>query len=247
MLDAGAEGKLEISADLSVDSEDSIAGNIWATGKVINILSGSELSAVGQQGGGEILVGGDWQGGGSLPQSTLVDFQSGALIDVSAKNNGNGGKSVIWSDVTNKQSITRVSGEIYANGGIQTGDGGQIETSGATLFTDGVSGSASASKGQSGLWLFDPTNITISNAGATSITGDSSASSILASSVEAILNSGTSVSITTAAAGAGEGDITLSADIRKTGGSDATLNLKAIDSIIFQRMQTLLQPRVNLI
>src|SRR5210317_524574 len=182
------EGEVINSGTISTNSTEDKGGNIEITGDEITIEENSKLTATGKTGGGQILVGGSWQNSdSSVYQSTITTVETDTLIDASATLNGDGGEIVIWSDITNNNSITTVNGTLYAKGGSQGGDGGRIETSGYKLITTGVSGSASALKGQSGLWLFDPTNITIGEAG----------SNITASSINNLLNGGTSVTITT--------------------------------------------------
>lgn len=217
------------------------AGSIDAKGGLvvleadhIRLGSGSLIDATGAKGGGTVLVGGDWQGSGSLRQATTVTMESGSVIDASATDNGNGGKVVLWSDVRNANSVTTASGAIYAKGGSQGGDGGQIETSGAKLITEGVTGSAAAPKGRAGEWLFDPYDIEIvaSNgdtngsfsSGTWSASGDSS--KILSGTIETLLNGETNVTINTAGSGTQAGNILVSSAITPNAGS-ASLSLIA--------------------
>ncbi len=205
------------------------AGSIDAKGGLvvleadhIRLGSGSRIDATGAKGGGTVLVGGDWQGSGSLRQATTAMMESGSVIDASATDNGNGGKVVLWSDVRNANSLTTASGAIYAKGGSQGGDGGQIETSGATLTSTAIQINASAqvSQGKAGLWLIDPYDYVIDSATAISIVNALNA------------GSGTSVEVTTQAhsanygsTGSGAGNITVSSAIDAT--SAANLSLTA--------------------
>jgi len=172
------EGEVINSGTLSVNSTEDKGGNIEITGDEITIETNSTLSATGKTGGGQILVGGSWQNSDpSVYQSTITTVETDTLIDASATLNGDGGEIVIWSDITNKDSITTASGTLYAKGGSQEGDGGRIETSGYKLISTGVTGSAD-------LWLFDPYEYTIGSSEASTIVG--------------LLEVGTNVTINTA-------------------------------------------------
>ena len=109
-------------------------GKIVLEADSITLANGSTLDASGTTGGGTVLVGGDWQGSGTLHQATTVTMEQGAKINVSATHSGSGGKAVLWSDITQGGSVTRVDGEILAKGGSASGGvdnaGGKVETSG---------------------------------------------------------------------------------------------------------------------
>ena len=138
------EERWEIEQDglLNVSSIHGKGGSVVLEGEQIVLEIDSVIDATGSIGGGEVLIGGDWQGGANeelrvfddpyaIIQSKSVEMQDGARIDASAINNGDGGTVVLWSDVLNPDSFTTVLGEIYAKGGNFGGEGGRIETSGA--------------------------------------------------------------------------------------------------------------------
>ena len=107
------------------------AGGITLTGEAISINGGSELIASGRSGGGLIEVGGSWQNSdASVRQAVTAQVEHGAVLDASATVNGDGGEIVVWSDITDPQSLTAVAGSLWARGGSEGGDGGAIETSG---------------------------------------------------------------------------------------------------------------------
>jgi filamentous hemagglutinin family protein len=213
------------SGEVSASSLVSRGGRLLLEGNDIELRSGSSLTATGATRGGEVLVGGDWQGSGPLHQATRVTLQSGARVDVSATVEGDGGKAVLWSDVHDADSHTLVHGTIRARGAGR-GAGGSIETSGHSVRTDGAMIDAGAEAGPGGLWLLDPYDYLIDGAAATTISNS--------------LSAGTSVTIDTAnntgagAGASGSGDITVAAAIAKTGGVDATLTLKADRHILLQ-------------
>ncbi|NCW78730.1 MAG: filamentous hemagglutinin N-terminal domain-containing protein [Oxalobacteraceae bacterium] len=187
VLHAGDGGGVVVSGRLDVSSSSAKGGHIQVTGSDIHLTSGATLNASGSTGGGTVLVGGGWQGSGGLPQATTVTMAKGAEIDASAVDQGDGGTVVLWSDIHNAESITAVKGLIKAVAGALSGDGGKVETSGRILDAEGASVLAGTTKGNSGLWLLDPDNLTIDAAGRTSITN--------------ALNNGTSVEINTSSAG----------------------------------------------
>lgn len=106
------------------------------------------------------------------------------------------------------------------------GDGGFIETSAAHVATSRLSVNAGAAPGRvGGEWLIDPYDYTINATAAGNIT--------------AALNTGTSVTVTTAsntagygATASGSGDITVASAISKTAGGDASLTLRADRNIV---------------
>ncbi len=229
-------GQVAVSGTLDASAEKGLGGSIIATGDSVHIESGAHLNASGATGGGEVLVGGSWQGKDkSVYEATTTIVETGVLLEANATTNGDGGTVVVWSDVNNEDSQTLAYGTFSAMGGVCRGNGGRIETSGHYLDTEGGNGSAAAFKGEAGTWLFDPYDILISDTGA-DISGDYTAtatSTITASSINSLLNNGTSVAISTGSTGtADNGDITVQSAISKTSGGDATLTLQAKTSII---------------
>jgi trimeric autotransporter adhesin len=196
------------SGQLSATSLTEMGGKIVLMADSIALTGTSRIETNGPAGGGTVLVGGDWQGSGDTRQATKVTMAQGASIEANATQQGDGGKVVLWSDVTNANSLTQVGGRIEAKGA-GTGSGGQVETSGHVLNTDGIAVLAGSSGGKGGLWLLDPTDSTI---GATQV------ASYLTS-----LNNGTNVLNYTT------GTITWSnnVDLLKNAGGDATLTLRA--------------------
>lgn len=197
-------------------------GNATILGDSISLDGNTTINVSGALGGGNVLVGGDWQGSNGTYQATTVYMGQNVNIDASATNNGNGGKVVLWSDIHNANSSTTVSGTILAKGGINSGDGGKVETSGYTLNADGIQINAGSSKGQNGFWLIDPYNYNIY--------------ANTASNIISALNNNTNVEITTESdvpsyggTGAGIGYINLAAPITAVGSGGLTL--RAADQV----------------
>lgn len=136
-------------------------GEITITGDRI-ALTGATIDASGRNGGGTIKIGGDLQGGGSLPHArqTIVDDKT--QISADATESGNGGTVILWSD-----EFTGFGGLIRARGGANGGDGGFAEVSSkGVLGYDGQT-ILTAAQGKFGTLLLDPYNITISNGATT--------------------------------------------------------------------------------
>ena len=204
-------------------------------------MGSGKLDASGDAGGGTVLVGGAWQGNGPERNASRTIVGSNASIDVSATNNGNGGTSVVWAD-----GRTDMSGTIKATGGINGGNGGNVETSGkAALDLKGrVDISAAAGKGGTGgQWLLDPTDITIVAANANldgavmspnfQDNGGGTTATVNATALGAALTGGATVNVQTSNTGVGgSGVISTEADIIAAGAG--TLNLIANGSINVQ-------------
>jgi len=228
------------SGSINASSLTSVGGRIILTGDAITLKDGSKITATGATGGGQVLVGGDWQGGHNaerrvfddptaLYQATKVTMEAGATIDASATDKGKGGTVVLWSDIALPNAVTAARGSIQAQGGRQGGDGGQIETSGADLKVDGIQVSTLAPQGQTGEWLLDPRNITIGGSGGDTYTAIADNTQISATTLQTALNT-TDVTVFTGTTGSQAGNITVSAPI--TSASSRTLTLKAQGSIV---------------
>ncbi len=236
-------GVIKHSGSLEANSLVAKGGKIFLEADDITLAATSRIEAKGPTGGGTVLVGGDWQGTGDMRQATKVTMQAGARIDASATDQGDGGKVVLWSDIHQADSVTRVNGSIKAEAGPNGGDGGKIETSGHVLNVDDIQVSTQSAKGQSGEWLLDPYNITITdNPTATSGTAynptisspsftSGATSSIRASSIQNALALN-SVTITTGGSvgdGQGNGDINVASNI--TWSTSNSLTLSALGQI----------------
>jgi filamentous hemagglutinin family protein len=117
-------------------------------------------------------------------------------VDGASQLQADRGKIVVWSD-----DRTQFAGSATAAGGL-------VETSGKQTL-DVVGARVKARD-----WLLDPSDVTIGNAG-----------TITPGTIEAALDGGTNVTITTAGGVGGNGDITLLDSINQTGGGAASLTL----------------------
>ncbi|GAB4459666.1 MAG: hypothetical protein OHK0037_05510 [Elainellaceae cyanobacterium] len=134
------------------------------TGGAVNVLGdrlalvNADINTSGATGGGQIQVGGGYQGRGSVPNARRTYVSTDSSLNADAIATGSGGQVVIWSD-----EATAFSGTVSSRGGSQSGNGGLVEISGKlSLGFDGTV-DASAPNGQAGTLLLDPFDITISN------------------------------------------------------------------------------------
>ncbi len=205
-----------------------------SAGGRVTLGDGARLDASGDLGGGSIMVGGGWQGlNPNIINSQFTYIANTATLYANADLRGNGGLVVVWANDT-----ARIYGRVAARGGALGGDGGSIETSGKRLLDVTQVADASAPEGKGGLWLLDPNNVTIQSAGSdTNVSGNpnfttnADSAIITIGTIQAALNAGINVTITTSAGGAQNGDITLSNAISKTAGGNATLTLSAHNNI----------------
>lgn len=149
-----ASGILDVSSATAGAS----GGRIDVLGEQVALVD-VDINASGDGGGGDIRVGGGYQGNDSVQnaQSTYVGRE--AAIAADATITGNGGQVVVWAEGT-----THYYGDISAQGGSISGNGGFVEVSGKqSLDFNGVVNTLAAN-GETGSLLLDPTDITIISA-----------------------------------------------------------------------------------
>jgi filamentous hemagglutinin family protein len=236
-------GVIKNSGSLEANSLVNKGGKIVLEGDDITLDRNSKIEAKGPQGGGTVLVGGDWQGSGDLRQATKVTMEAGATIDASATDQGDGGKVVLWSDVHNADSVTQVNGNIKGEAGPNGGNGGRIETSGHYLNVDDIQVSTKAPQGESGTWLLDPYDVTITQTTATTAdalsnglytptdnAANGNVSNIKYTDLQTALAAG-NVEVLTTGAGTQAGNITLSNTTAIAWSTANTLKLSAVGGI----------------
>lgn len=142
-----------VSGELNTSSQD-LGGEITLLGDKVAVID-AQISASGVNGGGEIKIGGDFQGSGTIPNASLTVINSESKIEANAFDKGDGGEVIIWSD-----GDTYFTGVIEAKGFL---NGGFVEVSGKeNLYFDGKV-DTSAVNGSLGTLLLDPENIIVSN------------------------------------------------------------------------------------
>jgi filamentous hemagglutinin family protein len=210
-------------------------------GKIIlgasNVKVSGTLKADGKTGGGEILVGGDYQGAGAdvmpIAQNTIVT--KNATITANATDTGDGGKVIVWADQN-----TGFAGSIEANGGTNGGNGGLAEVSGKSYLD--FRGYVSLVGDTLGTLLLDPDDLDIvagaanpaemaddfvtfaENGGGTSTIGADTLAGRLSANANVILQANNTIDVDAAITSTGDGDLTLQTGL----GGTITVN-QAID------------------
>lgn len=223
-----------------------------AVDNVINMNGIVDVSSVTVQGGKIILSGGS-KGVVNVTGKVKANGEGGGKVDVTGQNiyvsdaaevSADGGLFGNGGDVRYiAQNGLIYAGRTTARGGLVSGKGGFVDTSGlgwVEIFGDVI---ASSAFGSAGTWLIDPTNLTISSGANTRVTGASPFSVTAANG--SILNvttlnnalniGGTNVIVTTVGSPntpSQDGTITIDADITKNAGTASTLTLTAAGSIV---------------
>lgn len=203
-------------------------GVVHATARQVTVGAAAVLDVSGSQGGGELLVGGGWQGkDGRLANAESTVVATGAQLRADALDSGDGGTVVVWAD-----GATLYGGHISARGGANGGDGGRAEVSGKQYLAFRGSADLSAASGQKGVLLLDPLNLEIgvvadldgSGGGSDDLGGD-----ILSSDNPGVTSKITSTALnlllnTTNVSLAATNWIYVNDDIAPTGSNELTLN-----------------------
>lgn len=225
-------GKISVSGKVDVSGSKQ-GGTTKILGKNINVAPTAKILAMGNTGGGTILIGGNVQGTGTEPHAQTTIIEAGSVINASALSEGNGGKVVVWSD-----NSTVYAGSVLVKGGEKSGNGGFVEISGKKTLVYSGNVNVAGPKGTNGTVLFDPENLTIQTAGPTTATPSGSPpnqytsntdDSILTISdlLNALANG--NVIVQTGSSGSQAGDITVANTI--TWANNNTLTLSAFRNI----------------
>ena len=160
----GGDGDVSVSGTIDSKGTDrgTSGGSVTITGNNITVADNTQIDVSGRNGGGSVRIGGDLNGGGTVPHAASVTVGT-ATIKADATHSGDGGTVVVWSDGT-----TDFSGIVSAKGGSSGGNGGTVETAGQSLHvTSTASVDTSALTGTTGNWLLGSSAFDISDAGAT--------------------------------------------------------------------------------
>lgn len=226
-------GKIRLVASNKTNISGEVSANGATKGGNIDIsapdttLTGAIISAEGAD-GGQIRIGGEYQGGKNLTTDELPNAQTlktdkDTVISVNATSSqGKGGIAVLWSD---KNTTTQAT--VKAKGGAQ-GQGGLVEiSSGDKLVYRGK-----IENSQGGQVLFDPKNIIVSATmnsfdNDTTDTTEDDTNTITATSITEITNTGASLILQA------NNDITVDEAIvsNNTSGNGGEITLQAGKSI----------------
>ncbi|RJF96382.1 YDG domain-containing protein [Sphingomonas cavernae] len=175
---------------------ETINGELWLAAPKGKVEVSGTLAATNVDGsGGTIGVNGKDVRLASSAYVTAAGSKGGEVL-VGASHFGTG--SELAESLTIESSTTLLAGGALG--------GGRIETSGKAVDI----GTARIDAGKGGLWLLDPSDITIDTA--------------LAATITASLDGGTDVTQETASGSGGAGDITVAAPVIWTGSGDLTLD-----------------------
>ncbi len=215
--------------DASGKTANHTGGKVKILGAHIQLKSPTVIDVSGINGGGEVLIGGNYRGLGPEQNALTTVIDSGVMINANALLYGNGGRVIAWSD-----GYTGFHGNISAQGGIFGGNGGFVETSGHYLTISGGRVNLLAPNGYTGDWLLDPTDLTISasassnlSSGSNPFVGDNNSTSSnldVADLVAALGGANVTVQTTAGGTGLGSGDITVATGITWSAATKLTLN-----------------------
>ncbi|MEO1446568.1 MAG: hypothetical protein AAFV46_10080 [Cyanobacteria bacterium J06635_11] len=145
------------SGTLDVSTTEGTGGSIDVLGDRVALVTAS-LEASGAASGGSVRVGGGYQGDESVQNAQQTYVGHDATIEASAMTAGDGGRVIVWAD-----GDTVFNGEIFAEGGTTSGNGGFVEVSGQQNLAFDGNVVVNAANGSVGTLLLDPTDIVISN------------------------------------------------------------------------------------
>ncbi|TVQ59688.1 MAG: CHAT domain-containing protein [Spirulina sp. DLM2.Bin59] len=221
------------SGTISTDNFNDPAGNIGIFGAQIALVD-AQITANGSP-GGTILIGGEEQGRGPVPNATHLFIDPETQIKADGVGDGDGGRVILFASDT-----AQIFGQVSAKGGEAGGNGGFVETSGLQNLAIARNPNITAPQGQAGTWLIDPNNIEIGNFGSENISvsnpfvsANDGAELDIAILLNALLSGGTVIVETgTEGTNSEAGNITLLASLEyQTPNNDTTLILRAHNSI----------------
>jgi len=158
VADAG-NGDTVLQGRVDVSNASGQGGQVSLLGERVGLFGTAQVDASGRDGGGTVLIGGDFQGSNAAVRNasqTLVSANT--QIDANSTGQGNGGRVIVWSD-----GATVAQGKINAKGGDGGGDGGFVEVSGKQTLNFSSQVDTRAAYGKMGTLLLDPTDLDVIN------------------------------------------------------------------------------------
>lgn len=161
-----ASGDAMIEADGKILATGIQGGQVDVLGQRVALTGRAAIDVSGDQSGGTIRVGGDYQGRNAQVPNAVVAFAgSDTRLAANATEAGQGGKVIVWADDT-----TRYYGQASARAGAASGDGGFVEVSGKRYLDFQGRVDTSAARGKTGTLLLDPTELRIASLASVNIT-----------------------------------------------------------------------------
>ncbi len=151
-------GKLKISTPRSIIHKGTItASEVILEATTIILEDLSVINATCKDNGGNVYIGGGWQGAdANIQNAEMVMIEKGAKIVADGGANGNGGVVVVWSEIS-----THFQGNVSATGRGSFGSGGKVEISSRKFLHFDGNVDVNAEIGNPGRLLLDPVSITI--------------------------------------------------------------------------------------
>ncbi|MCG8312540.1 MAG: filamentous hemagglutinin N-terminal domain-containing protein, partial [Pseudomonadales bacterium] len=228
----GSQGDIFNDGDIDVSANGS-----GVNGGNVNITA----NRIAQR--GKITADGKGNGHGGnihLHADTELFATNGSVATANGGEQGNGGNVVYFSD---ERALFEKNAGIESKGGHLTGDGGFVEVSGRHWVSAQGSVDTRAQNGNTGVYLIDPTDITIvagntlvgGSFGTGTWTSDANSATIGADDInDQLLTSNVIINTDTADGGGpygGTGDINVNAAIDLNGGTTNTLSLVADNNL----------------
>ena len=231
VIDGGDNGIVSVNGrvDVSGTAADATGGNVTVLGEKVGLFENARVDVSGAAGGGQVLVGGNYQGKGPEANAKMVYMDARAVIDASSSL-ADGGRVILWSD-----EVTRNAGHIDVSG---ANNGGFIEVSSKGHLDFRGTVNLRGASGRAGELLLDPNDITIGGAD-TNITNTTNtfgatgagASIISLATLYAALGTG-AVTVQTASGSGGSGNITVASAIAYTGAASSLTLLADRDILV---------------
>jgi filamentous hemagglutinin family protein len=148
-------GPTRVAGAISATGSTGSGGSIQLLGSSVAVTDNAAVDASGATRGGQILVGGDYQGANAAIQNSSNTFVgSGTSLRADATQSGDGGRIIVWSD-----DKAQFYGSLSAQGGPNGGNGGFAEVSGKQGLVFEGAANLGAPRGALGDLLLDPLDL----------------------------------------------------------------------------------------
>ncbi|HYC45342.1 MAG TPA: filamentous hemagglutinin N-terminal domain-containing protein [Burkholderiales bacterium] len=161
ILVQSASGQTRVAGAITAHGLAGRGGDVKLLGERVAVVEHGAVDASGTTGGGQIRVGGDYQGANASVQNasrTLIG--ANATLRADATDAGDGGRVIVWADKS-----TQYFGDLSARGGPRRGNGGFAEVSGKENLLFAGRSDLSAANGALGTLFLDPLDLFIADLG----------------------------------------------------------------------------------